>query len=166
MNIYIAFGSNKALGSLDPQNVVAAALKAMAEYDIEVMAVSRFWRSPAWPDPSDPPFVNGVARIATPLTAPALMAQLHALEARFDRVRTVRNAPRTLDLDIIDFNGQISGPDGMPILPHPRAVSRAFVLLPLRDVARDWSDPVSGQGIDVLIAALPAGDVASTLPIT
>ena len=166
MNIYIAFGANKALGSLDPQNVVTAALKAMPGYAVSVQAVSRLWRSPAWPDPSDPPYVNGVAAVQTRLSPEALLDRLHDLEAQFGRVRTVINAPRTLDLDIIDYDGQISGPDTRPVLPHPRAVQRAFVLLPLQEVAPGWVDPVSGQGIDALIAALPAGDVASTIPIT
>lgn len=166
MSIYIAFGANKALGSLDPQNVVTAALKAMPAQGISVEAVSRYWRSPAWPDPSDPPYVNGVVAVRTRLSPEALLDRLHDLEAQFGRVRTVVNAPRTLDLDIIDYGGKISGPDARPVLPHPRATQRAFVLLPLQDVAPRWVDPVSGQGIDALIAALPADDVASTIPVS
>lgn len=92
----------------------------------------------------------------------SLLACLHEIEARFSRVRKVLNAPRTLDLDIIDYRGRVA--DGMagPVLPHPRAHLRAFVLLPLREIAPDWTHPLTGEGMERLIAALPPDDVAAT----
>jgi 2-amino-4-hydroxy-6-hydroxymethyldihydropteridine diphosphokinase len=88
-----------------------------------------------------------------------LLAALHGIEARFGRTRTRPNAPRTLDLDLIDYDGRIES--GPPELPHPRAGLRAFVLLPLRNVAPQWTHPVSGQSVDGLIAAMPPSDIAS-----
>jgi 2-amino-4-hydroxy-6-hydroxymethyldihydropteridine diphosphokinase len=73
-------------------------------------------------------------------------------------VRGEPNAARPLDLDIIDMGGQKrAAPD--PVLPHPRAHERAFVLLPLRDVAPHWVHPVLGTPIDELIAHLPSQDI-------
>jgi 2-amino-4-hydroxy-6-hydroxymethyldihydropteridine diphosphokinase len=71
-------------------------------------------------------------------------------------VRRERNEPRVLDLDLLDYDGLVQQ-DGRAVLPHPRLHERAFVLLPLRDVAPHWRHPVRGRGIDELIAALPPG---------
>lgn len=166
MRIYIAFGSNKELKSTKSQDVLKNALAALAEQAVTVEAVSRFWHSPAWPDPSDPAYVNAVARVSTALDPAHLLALLHDIEARFGRERRVVNAPRTLDLDIIDYEGRISAPGETPILPHPRATQRAFVLLPLRDIAPDWTDPASGEGIDALISRLDAADIEATIPVS
>ncbi len=81
------------------------------------------------------------------------MARLHEVEREFGRVRDVRNAPRTLDLDLLDYDGRVEG--GPPVLPHPRIEQRAFVLVPLADVAPLWKHPVSGRNVRALIDALP-----------
>ncbi len=87
-----------------------------------------------------------------------LLAVLQDLERAAGRVRGVADGPRTLDLDIIAMGGLVrAGPD--PVLPHPRAHQRAFVLLPLRDVCPAWVHPALRDGIDSLIAALPAQDI-------
>jgi 2-amino-4-hydroxy-6-hydroxymethyldihydropteridine diphosphokinase len=84
-----------------------------------------------------------------------LLAHLHALEARFGRQRRAANAPRPLDLDILDYDGRVSAPRDVPILPHPRLTGRAFVLLPLLEIAPDWRHPATGTPIALLIAGLP-----------
>jgi len=84
-----------------------------------------------------------------------LLARLHAVEAEFGRERGRINAPRTLDLDVIDYDGLISAGGETPILPHPRLADRAFVLLPLMDIAPDWRHPVTGAAIGDLVRALP-----------
>lgn len=139
-----------------------AALRALEATQIEVVAVSRFFASAAWPDPSDPLFVNAVARVRTDLGPGELMAALHSIEAQFGRERRARNAPRTIDIDIVDYEGRVeSGAEG-PSLPHPRAHERAFVLAPLLDVAPDWRHPVSGTPArDLLAAAEAAGGRAT-----
>ncbi len=87
-----------------------------------------------------------------------LLAQLQAIEHAAGRARSLPNAPRTLDLDIIDMHGRVRrAPD--PILPHPRAHLRAFVLLPLRDIAPGWRHPVLGAGVQSLIDGLPPQDI-------
>ena len=116
-------------------------------------ALSPLYETQAWPDPADPSFVNAVARVETKLAPAALLEALQNVETLFGRTRGVRNAPRSLDLDIIDLDGRVES--GPPQLPHPRLASRGFVLIPLRDVAPHWRHPVSGLTIDALIAALP-----------
>ena len=80
---------------------------------------------------------------------------MHRIEAGFGRVRRERNEPRVLDLDLLDYAGEVSASGQEPALPHPRLRDRAFVLLPLRDVAPEWRHPVSGESIDALITTLP-----------
>src|SRR5438445_381000 len=134
---FVAVGANMPGPRGSPAEAVAAALEMIGGEGVAVTARSRLYRSPAWPDPRDPEFVNAVARVETNLDPAALLARLHALEASFGRVRREVNAPRTLDLDLIDYAGRISAPGAIPIVPHPRMSERAFVLLPLADVAPD-----------------------------
>jgi 2-amino-4-hydroxy-6-hydroxymethyldihydropteridine diphosphokinase len=143
--ILIALGANKPSHAGPPIATLRAALAMLAEEGVEVVVVSTFHHTVAWPDPSDPPFVNAVARIATNMTPRHLIDLLHRIEARFGRRRDAPNAPRTLDLDLIDHDGRVESPLGGPILPHPRAHERAFVLAPLLEVAPDWVHP--GLGI-------------------
>ena len=98
----------------------------------------------------------------TQLAPDALMATLHAIEQRFGRVRGERNAPRTLDLDILDYEGRVEA--GPPVLPHPRLDERAFVLVPLADIAPAWRHPVSGKSVAELIDALPQAERDSVRP--
>lgn len=158
--ILIALGANIDGPAGSPAQSLQAAVFAMAQR-LDLLAVSHVYRSPAWPQPSDQPdFLNAVVA-ARAETAPAptdLLDILHAIEAQTGRTRSVRNAARPLDLDLIDYAGLVREGPGSPHLPHPRMVDRAFVLLPLRDVAPDWVHPVSGQGIAALCAALPPGE--------
>jgi len=160
---FIALGSNVAGRFEDPRQAVEAAAAALNRAGISVTARSRLYRSPAWPDPSDPEFVNAVVAAETDLKPGELLARLHALEAEFGRVRRQPNAPRTLDLDVVDYDGRVSVPGQTPILPHPRMTDRAFVLLPLADVAPDWRHPVTGAPVAELIRALPGPHGATPL---
>jgi 2-amino-4-hydroxy-6-hydroxymethyldihydropteridine diphosphokinase len=80
------------------------------------------------------------------------LATLHEVEAALGRRRGAPNAARTLDLDLIDYDGRVEA--GPPILPHPRLETRGFVLLPLAEVAPGWRHPVSGRTVGDLIATL------------
>lgn len=154
--ILVALGSNLAGPAGGPVAQLEAALAALSARGIAVDRCSRWWRSVAWPDPADPPFVNGVALLRTDLPPASLLGELHAVEAMLGRRRGRANAPRCIDLDLLDHDGAImSGDEGGPVLPHPRLTERGFVLLPLRDVAPDWRHPVSGLGLATLIARLP-----------
>lgn len=161
----IALGGNLPWQDIAPERLLPKVFDALDGEEIRVLARSSLWRTPAWPDPSAPAYVNAAVAIETILDPQALLSRLHAIERRFGRERGEdRNQSRTLDLDIIDFGGQrIDTPE--LTLPHPRAASRAFVLLPLQEVAPDWVDPASGQGIDALILGLPDSDVTACVRI-
>jgi len=153
--ILIALGSNLPSKAGGPRETLRVALDALAENGIAVNAVSPFYETPAWPDPDDPRYVNAVALVTSDLAPQALMERLQVIETSLGRERSARNAPRTLDLDVIDYDGRVE--EGPPILPHPRMISRAFVLLPLFDIAPNWRHPVTGESVAALIAKLSGG---------
>ena len=158
--IVVGIGANLAASRFATQRATceAAVDRLDAEPDIRIVARSRWYESEPVPTSDQPWYVNGVMLVATDLTPEELLARLHAIEASFGRVRRVRNEARPLDLDLIDYAGQVRDGTAPPALPHPRAERRAFVLLPLRDVAPAWRHPVSGRSVSDLIAALPPGD--------
>ena len=115
------------------------------------------------PGTAQPAYVNAVAHLMAEhpgeaIDPAALLHRLMALEAAAGRVRGVPNAPRVLDLDIVAIDKLVRrAPD--PILPHPRAHERAFVLLPLAEIVPGWVHPVLGQSVEALLAGLPAQEV-------
>lgn len=156
--ILIGIGANLPGGhDATPRQTCEAALAALDGPDIRVTARAPWYESAPVPPSGQPWYVNGVAAVDTALSPEDLLARLNALEEAFGRERGAVNAARTLDLDLLDHDGAIRPPEGpAPVLPHPRMDQRAFVLLPLRDVAPDWRHPVTGLSVDELIAALPA----------
>jgi 2-amino-4-hydroxy-6-hydroxymethyldihydropteridine diphosphokinase len=153
--IFIALGANIPSSAGSPADTFRAAVRALEARDVQVLEISRFHQTAAWPDPSDPPFTNAVARVGTSLQPLALLELLHEVETDFGRKRSAPNAPRTLDLDLIDYGGRIE--KGRPRLPHPRVAERRFVLEPLAEVAPDWTHPVTGTPIAELLSRLPRG---------
>ncbi len=158
--IVIALGANLPSAAGPPEKSLGAALGVLVDAGIGIVSRSSFYCCPAWPDPSDPPFVNAVAVLSTELSPHDLLNLLHAIETSFGRRRSddvnLKNAPRTLDLDLIDYNGLVQ--PGPPALPHPRMAGRSFVLVPLQELAPKWRHPASGKTISDLIVAL--GDEA------
>ena len=153
--IVIALGANLNSRAGTPRDTLRAALADIERRNVRILTVSPFYRTQAWPDPRDPDFVNAIAVVNSDLSPAGLMAVLQQTETIHGRERSKKNAPRTLDLDIVDFDGRIEA--GPPVLPHPRLSERAFVLVPLADVAPGWRHPVTGKGVEELIAALPDG---------
>ncbi len=148
--IYLALGANMPSPVGPPAVTLRRALAVMPRHGIEVVAVSPFYRTPAWPNPADPPFVNAVAEVKTQLLPGELLKALMAIEKAFGRVRKSRNEPRTLDLDLIDYGGLASDVEQL-MLPHPRLHERAFVLRPLADIAPSWRHPDTGEGVLALL---------------
>ena len=116
------------------------------------------------PSSDQPWFVNAVAAVDTALGPAALLDGLLAVERRFGRVRKGRWEARALDLDLLDYRGLVRDGTPPPELPHPRLAGRAFVLLPLAEVAPEWRHPVTGIAVAALIADLPSGQTAEPLP--
>jgi 2-amino-4-hydroxy-6-hydroxymethyldihydropteridine diphosphokinase len=163
--IYIGLGANlpsPVHGS--PEATLRAALAALPGLGVRPLRCSRFWRSAPVPVSPQPWYVNAVAAVETGLDAAGLLAALLRLEAAFGRDRKTQGDARILDLDVLDYEGQVRA-DAPPILPHPRLAERAFVLLPLTEIAPDWRHPVDGRPIAALIAALPPGqEIAQIRP--
>ena len=135
---------------------LAAALTALAGEGVRLLGRSGWYRSEPLPASNQPWFVNAVARVATALDPFALLDLMQAVELRFGRVRSVANAARTIDLDLLDYDGRRFRTPRL-VLPHPRLAERRFVLRPLAELAPHWRHPISGLPAAALERALPAG---------
>jgi 2-amino-4-hydroxy-6-hydroxymethyldihydropteridine diphosphokinase len=150
---FVALGSNLD----DPQAQVERALAALAALPRSALrARSRLFRTPPWGLADQPDFVNAVARLETSLPPRELLGALLAIETRCGRVRGVRNGPRVLDLDLLLYGDTALHEPGLAI-PHPRLHERAFVLLPLAELAPDLDVPGHGRVARLLAGVDPSG---------
>lgn len=178
----IAIGANMASCAGRPEQTLEAALRQLSLGPARIEAISRFYSTPAFPAGSGPDFVNAAAALRMPGDAEAILSHLHAIEAGFGRDRTgpgrARWGQRTLDLDLIAIGDTVlpdpetfehwrrldpaaqrqRAPDRL-ILPHPRMQDRAFVLVPLAEIAPSWRHPVLRLDVRDMLAALPPRDV-------
>lgn len=155
--ILIAIGSNLAAPALaGPRETAAAGLAALPQIGAAIDKSSGWYESQPVPASDQPWYVNGVARVATDLPPEGLLDEMLALEARFGRTRGERNAARTLDLDLLDYNGLVCRSARL-ILPHPRLHERRFVLAPLCEIAPRWRHVGLGLSARELLARLPPG---------
>jgi 2-amino-4-hydroxy-6-hydroxymethyldihydropteridine diphosphokinase len=151
--ILLGLGANLPSNVGPPMATLAAALDALGGERVRLVRRSPWYRSPPVPPSAQPWYVNGVAVVETTHSPADLLALLHRIEARFGRGRGEANAARPLDLDLLDYEGRVSNAGDTPVLPHPRLHERAFVLLPLRDVAPGWRHPRLGRTVADLLAA-------------
>ncbi|WP_372838941.1 2-amino-4-hydroxy-6-hydroxymethyldihydropteridine diphosphokinase [Phaeovulum sp.] len=181
----MALGGNLAGPSGDVAATLIAALQSLAAQGFEIAAVSRFYATPAHPPGSGPNYVNACARLHANRSPLDVLAGLHSVEAAFGRVRGARWAARGLDLDLLAV-GQTILPDAETeaawraltpdeqlirtpqtlILPHPRMAERAFVLIPLAEIAPQWHHPSLGKTVKELVAALPEAEKAAIHPLS
>jgi 2-amino-4-hydroxy-6-hydroxymethyldihydropteridine diphosphokinase len=162
--ILIALGANLPSRVGPPAATIVAALGALQKEGVAIVARSRLYRSPPVPVSDQPWYVNAVAAVKTDRAPRDLLLLLHRIEAAFGRERRLRNGARTLDLDLLAYDDVISsGDDGTPALPHPRLQERAFVLLPLAEVAPHWRHPALGTIVEEMIAALPSDQTAEAI---
>lgn len=160
--IVIALGANLPSKYGPPAASLRAALAQLRARGLGMVSVSSLYKTPAWPDPADPGFVNAVAVVQTGLQPAELLGLLHEVETDFGRLRSAPNSPRTLDLDLIDHDGKVM--TGTINLPHPRLTARSFVLAPLAEAAPRWRHPVTGEGAKTLLDRLADRDVPERLP--
>lgn len=123
---------------------------------LKVLQRSSWWRSAAWPDPRGPEYRNGVALVEAEAPPRAVLAALLDLEAQFGRKRSVRNAARTVDLDLI-AHGRTVLDEADLTLPHPRAHERRFVMGPLAEIAPAWRHPTLGRSAAELAVSASVG---------
>lgn len=168
MAIFVGLGANLTHPRLGPPvATLTAALETLERHDIRCARHSRWYRSAPVPASDQPWFVNGIVEILVKCSPSELLSKLHAVEAGFGRIRRRRFEARVLDLDLIAFDDRLSPgcpAEGEPALPHPRMQERAFVLLPLAELAPDWRHPGLGLEIAALIARLPPEQAIEPLP--
>lgn len=183
--ILIALGSNVTSSVGAPAQTLACAIDKLREEGVRIAAVSRFYSTPCFPAGAGPDYVNAALVARTQMPPAELLALLHKTEAAFGRERAERWGQRTLDLDLVAYD-QLVLPDletfeawrALPsdlqrmrapeelVLPHPRLQDRAFVLIPLRDVAPDWRHPVLGLTVAQMLTALPAASTSDVTPVS
>jgi 2-amino-4-hydroxy-6-hydroxymethyldihydropteridine diphosphokinase len=150
----IALGSNMGYS----QGILEGALEALSRtLGITIQAKSSWYRTKAI-GPTQPDYLNGCAILSVELSPQALLTQLLAIEQEFGRVRQEYWGPRTLDLDLLLYDDLILHQPNLQI-PHPRMAERAFVLVPLVEIAPDWIDPVSQRVIQDLLLEMDTSDV-------
>ena len=150
----IALGSNMG----DSPAILAAALETLAQTPgITLKARSRWYQTQAV-GPPQPDYINGCALLDLYLTPQLLLETLLSIENQFGRVRSQRFGPRLLDLDILLYDELILDTPTL-VLPHPRMRQRAFVLVPLAEIAPNWVEPVSGKTIAELVQAVDCSGV-------
>jgi 2-amino-4-hydroxy-6-hydroxymethyldihydropteridine diphosphokinase len=156
---FVALGSN--LG--DRAENLKAAVDSLRELG-DVRAISPIYETAPVGFLAQPDFLNAVALLDTPLTPEGLLAALLRIERSHgrDRQHAIPKGPRTLDLDLLDYDGQVLKTPRLT-LPHPGLENRAFVLRPLLDLAPDWRHPVLHQGAAELLRALPERDPAQAV---
>lgn len=182
----VAFGANLPFDGQAPAETLRAAVVALAEEGLPVAALSRIYATPCFPAGAGPDYVNAAAVIdcGEVVDLASILARLHRVEARFGRERAQRWGMRTLDIDLLAMGDSVlpdaetqdrwrhlpaeaqirTTPDRL-ILPHPRMQDRAFVLVPLADVAPDWVHPRTGQSVRQMLEALPQADRDAVKPL-
>ena len=155
---YLAIGSN--LGN--KINNIDVTKFELEKHKITILKSSSNYISQSWPDLTMPNYINIIIEIKTSLAPFELLKICNLIELKLGRVRVKKNAPRTCDIDIIDYNKMIlNEKDSQLILPHPRMCKRNFVLLPLFEVDKSWKHPKSKINIVNLINSLPVEDLRS-----
>ncbi|MDA7443300.1 2-amino-4-hydroxy-6-hydroxymethyldihydropteridine diphosphokinase [Candidatus Pelagibacter ubique] len=155
---YLAIGSN--LGNKITN--IHIALSELKKNKIKIKKVSSHYLSKSWPNPLMPSFINIVIEIEIILTPLELLKICNNIELKLGRVRLKKNAPRTCDIDIIDYDKKILNINSDKlIIPHPEMTKRNFVLLPLFEINRSWKHPESKINIVNLINSLSIKDLRS-----
>jgi len=155
---YLAIGSN--LGN-KISNIEITKFE-LEKHKIKILKSSSNYKSDSWPDTSMPNYINIIIKIKTSLAPLELLKVCNLVELKLGRVRSKKNAPRTCDIDIIDYDKKIlNEKNNLLILPHPRMNERNFVLLPLFEIDKAWKHPKSKIYIVNLINSLPVKDLRS-----
>ena len=160
--VVVALGSNLKGSYESSEALLEDALQQLSQHEMPVVRRSSLWWSAAWPDPTEPAYLNAVALVDTRLPPIRVLQALRALEAEFGRERGSPNQARTLDLDLIAYGDLVMDAPGL-VLPHPRAHERRFVMGPLAEVAPGWRHPRLDRTAAELAAEAAVGRDAAPL---
>ncbi|GLQ07367.1 2-amino-4-hydroxy-6-hydroxymethyldihydropteridine diphosphokinase [Sneathiella chinensis] len=151
----------------EPVNSLAAAVEELVRRGVTVVAQSSWYRTAPVPVSDQPWYVNAVLKVETDLSAADLLALLHEVEREFGRVREVKWEARVLDLDLLAYDDLVTDnrdKDVGGVIPHPHMHERAFVLVPLDEIAPDWTHPVHGKTARAFLADLGDSQVFDVVP--
>ena len=155
--IYLSFGSNLNSKLGTSRFIISKSYSELTKFGIRIVKKSFFYKSKAYPNPKDPEFVNTVISVESRFHVRKLLDIILKVEKKFGRVRSKKNAPRVLDIDIIDFHSRnINNLRNCSdlIVPHSRVADRLFVLIPLLDVACNWKNSRTGKHISYLVTKI------------
>ncbi len=166
--ILLGLGSNLPSTFGDRFENIDLAISYLETYKIKVQKKPNFYESFSYPDKNKPKFVNVVIEVSTNLEPEDLVSVLIFIEEKLERKRMYKNDPRTCDIDIIDFNGQIIDFKYKNLdfsVPHKELSYRNFVLFPLKEILPEWTHPKSKESINMLIDKLSDEDKNSILKV-
>ena len=166
--IILSLGSNLSSKFGNRFDNLQKAINCLINEGIIIIKQSSFYETPSYPDPKNPKFINITVSIQSNLSAEKLMLLLISLEEKLERERVKKNAPRTCDIDIIDFENKILNLSFNNLnltIPHKDLTLRNFVLFPLQEISPNWKHPKTNESIDTLIQNLPVHDRNSILKV-
>ena len=166
--LLLGLGSNLASNFGNRFENIDLAISYLQSYEMQLLKKSSFYETLSYPDINNPKFINVVVEISTNLSPEDLASVLIFIEEKLERKRSKKNEPRTCDIDIIDYNGQIIDFKYKEMdftVPHIKLTSRNFVLFPLQEILPKWEHPKTKETISTLIQKLPGEDVKSILKV-
>lgn len=156
---HAALGIGGNLGDTQ-QNLINVISNLAHQLDVEVLSVSKLYKTPPWGKTDQPAFLNACIMVETSLTARQLLDKCLDIEQKLGRVRAERWGPRQVDIDILYFGDEVITEEGLEV-PHPRMTDRAFVMQPLSDIAPDklisgklvsqWAQELHDEAIEVVL---------------
>ena len=166
--VILSLGSNLPSTFGDRFDNLICAISLMKKNKIEVDKKSSFYETLSYPDNTNPKFINMVISVRTSLSIDKLMTLLISIEEHLERKRNKKNAPRTCDIDILDYNNKVlkfNYKDSDFKVPHKDLSLRNFVLIPLQEILPNWKHPKTRESIDKLIQNLSEEDRKSILKV-
>ena len=151
--ILLGLGSNLSSSFGDRFQNIDMAVSSLEGYGLQIKKKSSYYESLSYPNKKNPKFINIVIQVDFQYKPEDLLKKISIIEKKMERIRIVKNEPRTCDIDIIDFNGEIFNKKNI-VLPHPKLHERNFVLFPLKEICSMWIHPIMNKKVDVLIKNL------------
>ena len=155
--VFLGIGSNLGIRKVNIEKAKSLLIKK----NLEILSVSSYYETPSWPDPTKPKFLNIIIKLKCYFNPHELLKICKSIETQLGRKKAKKNAPRTCDLDIIDFNKMVSKNNTKINLPHKMMHKRNFVLFPLFEIQKNWTHPDKKIDVKTLISLLPDRDIRS-----